>query len=289
MTSEVNDRSMSEALALKEQKIRKIVSEAASREGHGRVLVGFSGGVDSSLLLWESVQAVGPERVLAVTATSPTSIPEEEEQARRFAASLKVEHLIVPTEECSDPAFLSNPPDRCYLCKRMRYIRMNSLAAQLGSAAVLDGTQADDDPSDRPGMRALEELAVLSPLAQAGIDKQGVRTLLRSAGFLQLAEKEAAPCLATRIPTGDPITVKALEDVRRGESCLKALGLVTVRLRHHGSWARIVTDRVGMDLVVHSQELRQKIVAELKNLGFRYVTLDLEEYGATRSPKSSVS
>ncbi len=255
MTSEENNRFLPEELALKEQRVREIICEAASGETYVRVLVGFSGGVDSSLLLWESVQAVGPERVTAVTATSPTSVPEEEEHARRFAASLKVEHLIIPTEECTDSAFLSNPPDRCYLCKRTRYLHMKSLAQSLGPAVVMDGTQADDDPSDRPGMRALDELAVLSPLAQAGIDKQGVRTLLRVAGFPDLAEKKAEPCLATRIPTGDPITVKALEEVRRGESFLKALGLETVRLRHHGSWARIVTDRVGMSLLLHKPRL----------------------------------
>jgi pyridinium-3,5-biscarboxylic acid mononucleotide sulfurtransferase len=282
VTSSLHNRSLPPELALKEQRVREIIRQAASDQKQGRVLVGFSGGVDSSLLLWESVQSVGSERVVAVTATSPTSIPEEEDHARRFAAGLKVEHLIVPTEECSDSSFLSNPPDRCYLCKRIRYARMKSLAQRLGPTAVLDGSQADDDPSDRPGMRALEELAVLSPLAQAGVGKQEVRTLLRVAGFPDLAEKRAEPCLATRIPTGDRITEEALESVRRGEFFLKACGLDIVRLRHHGSWARIVTDRVGMSLVTNSRDVRQKVILELKRLGFRHVTLDLEEYGVSR-------
>jgi pyridinium-3,5-biscarboxylic acid mononucleotide sulfurtransferase len=282
VTSKANNQVLTEELTLKEQRLRDIICQAAAREKPGQILVGFSGGVDSSLLLWESVQSVGSDRVIAVTATSPTSVPEEEEHARRFAACLKVEHLIVPTEECSDSAFLGNPPDRCYLCKRTRYAHLKSLAERLGPAVVVDGTQADDDPSDRPGMRALQELAVLSPLALAGIDKQGVRTLLRAAGFTALAARKAEPCLATRIPTGDTITMKALDQIRRGESFLKALGLETVRLRHHGSWARIVTDRVGMDLMLQGQGLRQQAVAELKSLGYRYVTLDMEEYGANR-------
>jgi len=279
----LHNPSLSAELARKEQRLQEIIRQAASEENPGRVLVGFSGGVDSSLLLWESVQSVGAARVVAVTATSFTSIPEEEELARRFSADLKVEHLIVPTDECLDPAFLRNAPDRCYQCKRIRYGRMKSLAQRLGSVVVLDGSQADDDPSDRPGMRALEELAIISPLALARIGKQDVRSLLQAAGFADLAEKSAEPCLATRIPTGDPITAEALERVRRGESCLKTCGLKVVRLRDHGSYARIVTDRVGMSLMLNDRQMRETVITDLKRLGFHYITLDLEEYGH-RSP-----
>jgi pyridinium-3,5-biscarboxylic acid mononucleotide sulfurtransferase len=280
MIDKIRDNALPTELSQKERRLREIVQEAADTPNGRHLVVGFSGGVDSSLLLWESVRSVGPERVIAVTATSPTSVREGEEQARRFASALQVRHLIVPSKECSDPAFLSNPPNRCYLCKRIRYSRIASLAESLGPIVVLDGSQADDDPAERPGMRALEELGIRAPLAEAGINKQDVRALLKAAGFTDLAEQRAEPCLATRIPTGDPITEQALETVRRGEQVLRACGMAFVRLRHHGAWARIVTDRVGMVWIANRPDVRQQVVSALKELGFRHVTLDLEEYGS---------
>jgi len=265
-------------LLRKEQRLADILNQVAAK--NGRVLVAFSGGVDSSLLLWESVRTLGPERVTAVTATSPTSIPEEEEIARRFAAELNVQHLIVPTGECADENFLANPENRCYLCKLLRYHLLNKLAVGLKISAVLDGTQADDHPSDRPGMRALDELGILAPLAQAGIGKKEVRALLRNAGFSQLAEKMAQPCLATRIPTGWPITLDALEMVRLGERLLKECGFVTFRLRHHHPLARIVTDEKGMSQILTDNKIREKLVSGLREVGYTWVTLDLQEYGA---------
>jgi pyridinium-3,5-biscarboxylic acid mononucleotide sulfurtransferase len=267
-------------LSTKEKKLRALIADAVDRARGARLLVAFSGGVDSSLLLWESVQAVGAGAVIAVTATSATSVPEEEQAARQFAALIPVQHLIVPTSECEDPAFLSNPPDRCYICKLLRYRSLKDLAAQFGPGIVLDGTQADDDPSDRPGMRALAELTIRSPLREAGIGKAEVRALLRQAGFVDLAEKNAQPCLATRIPTGDPISAGALETVRNGEALLRAKGLQMVRLRHHGSWARIVTDSAGMAAILGQDGLRESIDAGLKELGFLHVTLDLAAYGS---------
>lgn len=263
----------------KERRLREIIRDTLAKAGDGRVFVGFSGGVDSSLVLWESVQALGPERITAVTATSPTSIPEEEESARRFAADLHVTHLIVPTNECDDSEFMSNPWDRCYRCKHIRFTLMKELSGQATGSVIFDGTQSDDAPEDRPGMRALAELDISSPLADAGIGKDDVRKLLRKAGFLDLADKTAQPCLATRIPIGRPITLEALEIVRRGESFLRECGLTTVRLRHHESLARIVTDRAGISLVFAGDDLRQKILAKLKELGYQYVSLDLETYG----------
>ncbi len=269
----------------KERRLREIIREAAA--GGGRVFIGFSGGVDSSLLLWESVQALGPDRITAVTATSPTSILEEEESARRFASDLQVRHLVVPTNECDDSAFMSNTWDRCYHCKRIRFTLMKELSEQVPSSVVFDGTQSDDSPSDRPGMRALAELGILSPLAQAEIGKEEVRDLLRKAGFSCLAERSAQPCLATRIPTGSAITMEALETIRRGESFLKECGLATVRLRHHQRLARIVTDSAGLRLILAADELRQQILEKFKKLGYDYVTVDLEEYGNPGAGSSS--
>jgi len=252
----------------------------ASGGKNGRVMVAFSGGVDSSLLLWESVRTLGADRVTAVTATSPTSISEEEELARRFAAKLEVQHLVVPTGECADEAFVANPENRCYLCKQIRYRLLKKLAEDLRISAVLDGSQADDDPSDRPGMQALEELGITSPLAQTGIAKMEVRTLLRKAGFFQLAEKNAQPCLATRIPVGQPITLEALEMIRQGERMLNDLGFKLFRLRHHYPLARIVTDQNGISYALKEKKIREKLVSGLREIGYKWVTLDLEEYGA---------
>jgi uncharacterized protein len=255
-----------------------ILNQAAAK--NGRVLVAFSGGVDSSLLLWESVRTLGPTRVIAVTATSPTSIPEEEEAARQFAAELNVQHLITPSGECADEKFLANPENRCYLCKLVRYRLLKELAVDLKFSAVLDGTQADDHPSDRPGMRALDELGILAPLAQAGIGKADARALLRTAGFSQLAEKMAQPCLATRIPTGQPITLEALGMVRLGERLLKDCGFLIFRLRHLYPLARIVTDAKGMSQILSDKNMRKKLVSGLQEVGYKLVTLDLQEYGS---------
>jgi uncharacterized protein len=156
---------------------------------------------------------------------------------------------------------------------------MKELSEQVPGSVIFDGTQSDDVPEDRPGMRALAELSVSSPLADAGIGKDEVRGFLRKAGFSDLAEKRAQPCLATRIPVGQSITLEALEMVRRGETFLKECGLTTVRLRHHQTLARIVTDSSGFSLILEGDDLRQKILAKLKELGYQHVTLDLEEYG----------
>ncbi len=274
-------------LLRKEKQLMDNITQASGRK-NGRVMVAFSGGVDSSLLLWESVRALGADRVTAVTATSPTSISGEEELARRFAAKLEVQHLVVPTDECADEAFVANPENRCYLCKQIRYRSLKKLAQDLRISAVLDGSQADDDPSDRPGMQALEELGITSPLAQAGITKMEVRTLLRKAGFYRLAEKNAQPCLATRIPAGRPITLEALEMIRLGERMLSEFGFKLFRLRHHYPLARIVTDQNGISYALKEKKIREKLVSGLREIGYKWVTLDLEEYGAC-SDTSTIS
>lgn len=273
------------SLTDKENLLRSMIRNAARNATGGRVFVAFSGGVDSSLLLWESVQALGREGITAVTAESATSIPGEGDAAREFASVLGVEHLVVETGECSDDSFLQNSRDRCYVCKVIRYRALKSLAAARGGGVVFDGTQADDDPSDRPGMRALSELDVRAPLAQSGIGKAEVRLLLEAAGFSAVAGKYAQPCLATRIPTGTPITLEALAVVRQGELFLRECGIEVVRLRHHTPIARIVTDARGMETIMEAAGLRDKIYAGLRPLGYSFVTLDLMEYGKNEQSK----
>jgi len=235
--------------------------------------------MDSSLVLWESVQALGPERVTAVTATSPTSFPEELDAAKAFAKSLDVKHLVVPTGECQDPAFIANPEERCYVCKRIRYEMMRGLGQELGISVVFDGTQADDKPEERPGMKAIEELGIRTPLAEARVAKAEVKELLHAAGFPALAHKVSQSCLATRIPTGYPITPAALERVRHGEGFLRECGLTVFRLRDHHPLARIAANREGMEYLLGSNDVRTRIVQGLTELGYQYVTLDLVEYG----------
>jgi uncharacterized protein len=265
-----------ECLALKRSRLREIIRSAA---GQGRVLAAVSGGVDSSLLLWETVQTLGVDRVVAVTASSPTSLQEDIDAAQEFAVRLGVERVLFESGECSDPLFLANSHDRCYVCKRIRYEAMLAMAEKLAPAVVFDGTQADDDPLDRPGMRALNELRIAAPLAQAGIGKKEVRDLLRTAGFPETAEKASQPCLATRIPFGAAITLAALDRVRDGEHFMRALGFTTIRLRDHNPIARIVTDWAGLSLLLQDAALREKTVGRLKDLGYEFVVVDLEEYG----------
>lgn len=260
----------------KEQALRRAILAAA---GDRHVLVAFSGGVDSSLLLLASVQALGVERVTAVTASSPTSVPGELEEAARFAKAIGVRQRVLPSPECSDPAFVENPLDRCYVCKRIRYDLLQKLAVETDAAVVFDGTQADDDPEERPGMRAVTELGVRVPLFDAGLGKEDVRALLRAAGFGEMAQKQAQPCLATRIPSGTRITAEALERVGRGESLLKSYGIEIVRLRDHVPVARIVTDKAGLDRILGDERTRKGICQGLRELGYDHVAVDLEFYG----------
>lgn len=255
--------------------LREIIKRAA---GAGPVIVGFSGGTDSSLLLWESVQALGPDRVIAVTATSPTSRKEETDEARAFAAGAGVEHLVVESEEFSDPRFIANDELRCYWCKRIRYTMMDGLRVERGGTVIFDGSQADDDPRDRPGMRALSEVGIRTPLSEAGMGKAEVRRLLRCAGFTETAEKPAQPCLATRIPTGVALTREALERVNTAERILRERGLETVRVRDHFPVARIVTDADGIAAIANDPTMRRELARLLREAGYTHVTLDLTEY-----------
>ncbi len=266
-----------QSLEQKRNRLRALLERLA--KDRDAVACAFSGGVDSSFLLLEAVETLGSERVVAVTAISPTIPPGEMEDAEDFCNRLGVRHVKVETKELDDKTFASNPVNRCYVCKRLRYKLLKEWADE-NNYQILDGTQADDDPNERPGMAALTELGVQTPLAEAGIGKADIREFLGSYGFHKLAEKSAQPCLATRIPFGTSITVEALEMISSGEKILRSFGFETVRLRRHYPLARIVLDKEGINRILSNSQLREEILEALLRLGYSHVTLDLKEYGS---------
>lgn len=240
------------------------------------VAVAFSGGVDSTFLLWAALDVLGPDRVLALTASSPIIVPEELEDAKKIAAELGVRHILVPTCQLKDGEFIQNPPDRCYLCKRLILEALWNRAKQEGFQTLLEGSNRDDRSEFRPGMRAVAELNVRSPLDEVGLSKEEIRTLSKQAN-LPTWDKPTQTCLATRFPHGSIITLQGLEQVAQAEGLLKELGFQGVRVRHHGSIARIEVRPEDLARVV--QPVMSRLISNsLRELGFGFVTLDLAGY-----------
>lgn len=244
--------------------------------GIGRAAVAFSGGVDSALLAAEAHDVLGRESA-AVTIISPLLPADEREDALRLARGLKLNHFVVEMDELSDPAFAVNPSDRCYICKRMRFLRMAEWARERGFPWLLDGSNADDSRDYRPGMRALAELdGVRSPLLEAGLTKAEIRTLSRERGLFTW-NKPAKACLASRIPYGEPVTREGLARVEAAERFLAGIlpPNAQFRVRSHGDLARIEAGREELPLLL---EAADSIHDALQGAGFRYVTLDLKGY-----------
>jgi uncharacterized protein len=236
-------------------------------------LVAYSGGADSALVAWASQAALG-ERALAVTARSESLGPDEADAARALAARIGIGHLEIDYSELAIPGYADNPPDRCYLCKGELFRRLAALAAERGLAVVLDGSNADDLGDWRPGRRAAGELGVRSPLVELGWDKAAVRAALRELD-LPVWDKPSSPCLSSRVPYGEPITREKLEAVGRAEAALRALGFRELRVRHHGSVARVELPRADLARVL-ADGLADEIVARVRAAGFAFVALDLE-------------
>lgn len=240
----------------------------------GRVAVAFSGGVDSTLLLFAAREALGPDRVLAVTARSHTLPGRELARAQATARELGVPYLELEIDELADPVFRSNPPDRCYHCKKGRLREMGREAGARGFATIVEGTNRDDLSDYRPGLKATEEAGARSPLLEAGLGKAEIRELSRDFGLVGW-DRPAAACLASRIPYGEEITSERLHMVEEAEDYLADLGFAPVRVRHHGELARIeVAPGDRARLLTLSDEVGQRLAA----LGFKFVALDLAGY-----------
>jgi len=256
-------------LAAKEKELRALLGRMK------RVLVAFSGGLDSSFLLKTASETLG-EGVLAVVAASEIHPPAEVEGALKLAEEWGVRCRLIHTREMDDSAFTANGPERCYVCKRGLYSRLKVIADEEHIPFVVDGQNLDDLEDYRPGSRAAGELGVRSPLREARVTKNDIRELSRASG-LPTWDKPALACLASRFPYHTAIDRESLGRVAGAEDHLRKLGLGQVRLRHHGDVARIECDPADFRRIME-EPLRQGIVRRLKELGYLYVALDLEGY-----------
>ncbi|MEX0676275.1 MAG: ATP-dependent sacrificial sulfur transferase LarE [Pirellulales bacterium] len=244
--------------------------------GYGTCAVAFSGGVDSAVVAKAAQVALG-ERAVAVTGTSASLARGELDEARRVARLIGIRHEIVQTDEFANPDYVRNDPDRCYHCKTELYTQIDDLAERLGVDVILNGANTDDLGDYRPGMRAAGEHRVASPLAECGIDKLDVRALAR-AWQLPTWDKPASPCLSSRIAYGEEVTPERLAMIDQAERFLREGGLGPLRVRYHkGDVARL---EVPPDEIARlcAPEMREAVVRRLKELGFKYVTLDLEGF-----------
>ena len=241
------------------------------------VLVAFSGGVDSSVVLTVASLALGRSSVVAVTATSPIHHEEDVLWAKRVAELLGVTHILVESRELKDPNFISNPPNRCYFCKKSLAEELSKVAERFGAKTVVDGTNASDLSGYRPGLLAFVEAGVRSPLAEVGITKDEAREIARALS-LPNWDRPSMSCLATRIPYGVPIDVEKLKRVAEAEKIVKALtGVSVVRVRDHGYIARIEVGRDERKKLFNDSTM-DRVAEELRKLGYKYVTLDLHGY-----------
>ncbi len=253
----------------KYQRLRDILAEMPS------VLVAYSGGVDSALLLKVASDVLG-ERALGVIATSPAYEDAETAEALRNAEAMGAHVIQIETHEMENERYVANGLDRCYHCKTELFTRLEPLAQERGIALIAYGLNRDDLGDFRPGQRAAREFGVRAPLQEADLGKEEIRAIARYLG-VPVWDKPALACFSSRIPYGMPVTVEALQKIGRAERLLHTLGFAQVRVRHHDTIARIEVSRADFPRLIEEETNRQ-IVDGLKAIGYAYVTLDLQGY-----------
>lgn len=258
---------MNPVIQAKYDALRRIIGEMES------VVVAYSAGVDSTLVLRVAHDVLG-ERVVAATGLSDTYPEEEMAEARELAREIGAEHVMIRTEELTDPRYAMNSHQRCFFCKNELYSRLRAVADQRGLKHVIDGTNADDLGDHRPGLRAARNLGVRSPLQEAGFTKAEIREASAELG-LRTWDKPAFACLSSRFPYGTPITIEKLRQVADAERALRKLGFRNFRVRHHDPVARLEVDVDDFARVI---ELHEQIVQAVRAAGYRYVALDLQGY-----------
>lgn len=249
-------------------RLKKIISEM------GSVLIAFSGGLDSSFLLKAATLVLSKNKILAVTANSPTYPAQELSFAKKFTRHLGIRHKIIRTSELKDRRFNLNPINRCYFCKSELFSQLKSESRRSKLNFVLDATNASDKNDFRPGIKAKRKFKIRSPLDEAGITKREIRILSRRLN-LGTWDKPSLACLASRIPYGRKITFGLLNKINQAEVYLKKFGFRQARLRDYGELCRIEVDKKDIPLLMRNSNL---IVAKMRGLGYNYVTLDLEGY-----------
>ncbi len=240
----------------------------------GSVIVAYSGGVDSAYLAYVAHDTLGPDAV-AITADSPSYPDRHRQMAIDIAARFGLQHEIIQTHELERPEYRANPANRCYYCKHELYTHLSQIATER-RALVVDGNNADDRGDYRPGRQAAREFGVRSPLDEVGLSKDEIRALARDAG-LPTWDEPASACLSSRIPYHSEVTDEKLRQIERAENVLRARGFRVCRVRHHGDLARIELARIDLPRALEP-ETSSTLVRELKAVGYRYVTIDLQGY-----------